>query len=386
MTPAGYTDFPSRLPTQSSTLYSNNITKFLLSMAPQEKAFGIDLSDEVVRGSIVTLKGEILPPAPRPAPPPPPKVEAAAPSAAKPELALTPWQKVSREVATTTAGMGTALALGKATGPVFMSNMLTFGLAGLVGYRAVWGVAPALHSPLMSVTNAISGMVGVGGFFIMGGGYLPTTIPELLGSISVLLAFMNVSGGFVITKRMLDMFKRPTDPPEYPWLYAIPAVVFGGGFVAAASTGMAGLVQAGYLVSSILCISSISGLASQQTARRGNIFGILGVAAGILASLAAVGFSTEVLTQFAGVASVGAIVGRSAPLPYHHITDGSRGIDWAPYHTNWTSANRSCFALGCWSCGGAYECRECNGRHRSHFDSPSSDGLSWGSNRYVPTF
>ncbi|KAL4995382.1 NAD(P) transhydrogenase beta subunit-domain-containing protein [Aspergillus recurvatus] len=305
----GYTDFPSRLPTQSSTLYSNNIAKYLLSMAPQEKAFGIDLSDEVVRGSIVTLNGEILPPAPRPAPPPPPKIEAAAPSTAKAELALTPWQKVSREVATTTAGMGTALALGKATGPVFMSNMLTFGLAGLVGYRAVWGVAPALHSPLMSVTNAISGMVGVGGFFIMGGGYLPTTIPELLGSVSVLLAFMNVSGGFVITKRMLDMFKRPTDPPEYPWLYAIPAVVFGGGFVAAASTGMAGLVQAGYLVSSILCISSISGLASQQTARRGNIFGILGVAAGILASLAAVGFSTEVLTQFAGVASAGAIVG-----------------------------------------------------------------------------
>jgi NAD(P) transhydrogenase len=70
----------------------------------------------------------------------------------------------------------------------------------------------------------------------------------------VLLAFVNVSGGFVITKRMLDMFKRPTDPPEYPWLYAIPAVVFGGGFIAAASTGMAGLVQAGYLVSSLLCI------------------------------------------------------------------------------------------------------------------------------------
>ncbi|KAL2863278.1 putative nicotinamide nucleotide transhydrogenase [Aspergillus lucknowensis] len=311
VTVIGYTDFPSRLPTQSSTLYSNNITKFLLSMAPQEKSFGIDLNDEVVRGSIVVRDGEVLPPAPRPAPPPTPaKTEAAAaPSTEKAELALTPWQKVSREVATTTVGMGTALALGKATGPVFMSNMLTFGLAGLVGYRAVWGVAPALHSPLMSVTNAISGMVGIGGFFIMGGGYTPTTIPEFFGAASVLLAFMNVSGGFVITKRMLDMFKRPTDPPEYPWLYAIPAVVFGGGFLAAASTGMAGIVQAGYLVSSILCISSISGLASQQTARRGNILGILGVLAGILASLAAVGFSTEVLTQFAGVASVGAVVG-----------------------------------------------------------------------------
>ncbi|GAB1192993.1 hypothetical protein APSETT444_002195 [Aspergillus pseudonomiae] len=258
VTVIGYTDLPSRLPTQSSTLYSNNITKYLLSMAPQEKSFGVDLSDEVVRGSIVTLDGEILPPAPRPAPPPAPKVEAVAPAKEKVDLALTPWQKVTRDVATVTAGMGTTLALGKATGPIFMGNMLTFGLAGLVGYRAVWGVAPALHSPLMSVTNAISG---------------------------------------------------PTDPPEYPWLYAIPAVLFGGGFVAAASTGMAGLVQAGYLISSVLCIGSISGLASQQTARRGNILGILGVASGILASLAAVGFSPEVLAQFGAVAGVGSIVG-----------------------------------------------------------------------------
>ncbi|KAF4213645.1 hypothetical protein CNMCM8980_009722 [Aspergillus fumigatiaffinis] len=309
VTVIGYTDFPSRLPTQASTLYSNNITKFLLSMAPQEKSFGIDLPDEVVRGSIVTLNGEILPPAPRPAPPPPKPAAAATLAKEQAELSLTPWQKVTRDVATVTAGMGTALALGKATGPIFMSNMMTFGLAGLVGYRAVWGVAPALHSPLMSVTNAISGMVGIGGLFVMGGGYTPSTIPEALGAVSVLLASMNVAGGFVITKRMLDMFKRPTDPPEYPWLYAVPAVIFGGGFIAAASTGMAGLVSAGYLVSTLLCISSISGLASQQTARRGNILGILGVASGILASLAAVGFSPEVLAQFGAMAGGGALVG-----------------------------------------------------------------------------
>jgi NAD(P) transhydrogenase len=157
LTNSGYTDFPSRLPTQASTLYSNNITKFLLSMAPQEKSFGIDLKDEVVRGSIVTLNGEILPPAPRPAPPPPKPTAAATPAKEQAELSLTPWQKATRDVAAVTAGMGTALALGKATGPMFMGNMMTFGLAGLVGYRAVWGVAPALHSPLMSVTNAISG-------------------------------------------------------------------------------------------------------------------------------------------------------------------------------------------------------------------------------------
>ncbi|KAL9091406.1 MAG: hypothetical protein Q9165_004792, partial [Trypethelium subeluteriae] len=313
----GYTDLPSRLPTQSSTLYSNNITKFLLSMSPQDKHFGVDLTDEVVRGSIVTQAGEILPPAPRPAPPPAPAPTTTIQPEAKEaqNVALTPFQKRSREVALVTTGMGTALALGKATGPLFMGNVFTFALAGLVGYRAVWGVVPALHSPLMSVTNAISGMVGIGGFFVMGGGLVPETIPQVLGALSVLLAFVNISGGFVVTKRMLDMFKRkflisgPSDPPEYPYLYAIPGLLFTGGYLAAASTGMAGLVQAGYLVSSVLCIGSISGLSSQLTARQGNILGILGVGSGILASLAAVGFPPDVLMQFAGVAGIGSLIG-----------------------------------------------------------------------------
>ena len=304
----GYTDLPSRLPTQSSTLYSNNITKFLLSMAPKENEFGIDLGDEVVRGAIVTQNGDILPPAPRPAPPPapakPPTVEEAAPV-----VELTAWQKKTREVGFVTGGLGTVLALGKFTSPLFMGNAFTFALASLIGYRVVWGVAPALHSPLMSVTNAISGMVGVGGLFILGGGYLPETIPQVFGAFSVLLAFVNVGGGFVITKRMLDMFKRATDPPEYPLLYAVPAVLFGGGFLAAATTGAAGLVQAGYLASSVLCIGSLTGLASQTTARMGNMLGILGVGTGVLASLLAAGFSTEVLTQFGGLATIGAVVG-----------------------------------------------------------------------------
>ena len=159
-TTLGYTDLPSRLPTQSSTLYSNNITKFLLSMAPQENHFGVDLRDEVVRGAIVTHNGETVPAAPRPAPPPSPATPSAQAVGGAKEaevVALTPWQKTTREVATVTVGMGSVLALGKATGPLFMGNVFTFALAGLIGYRVVWGVAPALHSPLMSVTNAISG-------------------------------------------------------------------------------------------------------------------------------------------------------------------------------------------------------------------------------------
>lgn len=307
VTVIGYTDLPSRLATQSSTLYSNNITKFLLSMSPKEGHFGVDLSDEVLRRSLLTYQGDILPSLPPLAPPVPAKPKAV--ESKEEVVALTPWQKAVREVTTVTAGMGSALALGKLTGPLFMSNFFTFSLAGLIGYRVVWGVSPALHSPLMSVTNAISGMVGIGGFFIMGGGYLPQTIPQAMGALSVLLAFVNVSGGFVITKRMLDMFRRPTDPAEYPWLYAIPGVLFGGGFIAASATGMAGLVQAGYLVSSVLCIGSLTGLASQATARSGNLLGVLGVGSGVLASLAAVGLPTETLIQCLAVAGIGSLVG-----------------------------------------------------------------------------
>jgi NAD(P) transhydrogenase len=131
----GYTDLPSRLPTQSSTLYSNNITKFLLSLGGDGK-FAIDLEDEVVRGSIVLHHGQPLPALPRPIPvpvtPPPSPVT----GDGKPEVvALTPWQKATREVAVVTAGMGGVVALGKATGTVFMDNFFTFGLAGLIGYR-----------------------------------------------------------------------------------------------------------------------------------------------------------------------------------------------------------------------------------------------------------
>jgi NAD(P) transhydrogenase len=116
---AGYTDLPSRLPTQSSTLYGNNITKFLLSLVPankKEQYFDVDLNDEVTRGAIVTYDGKVLPIAPRPAPPPTPakKAPSMAEQAAN-AVQLTPWQKETRAVGGITAAMTTALALGKYT-------------------------------------------------------------------------------------------------------------------------------------------------------------------------------------------------------------------------------------------------------------------------------
>lgn len=159
-------DLPSRLPTQSSTLYSNNITKFLLSIGDAGR-FNINLEDEVVRRSIITHEGDVLWPAPSAAPPQTPVQSGPKPVSLlrqpasgsvsrdqaakeeKPEVEITPWRKAVNNAALTSGGMATALALGKVTGPAFMNLTTTLGLAGLVGFRAVWNVAPALHSPLM---------------------------------------------------------------------------------------------------------------------------------------------------------------------------------------------------------------------------------------------
>jgi H+-translocating NAD(P) transhydrogenase len=131
----GYTDFPSKLPTQSSTLYSNNITKFLLSLGGDGR-FAVDLKDEVVRGSIVVYQGELLEALPRSMPAPVTPLPGPAIGDGKAEsVAITPWQKASHEVALVTAGMGGVIALGKTTGTAFMDNFFTFGLAGLIGYR-----------------------------------------------------------------------------------------------------------------------------------------------------------------------------------------------------------------------------------------------------------
>ena len=145
----GYIDLPSRMATQSSNLYSNNVTKFLLSIG-SDKQYRIDLEDEVVRRSIVLQKGELLWPAP---PPPQPTVTAPAtptPVAVKEVTAVTPFKKAATEVAILSTALASVVALGKTTGPAFMGNIFSFGLAGLIGYRAVWGVAPALVSYTLS--------------------------------------------------------------------------------------------------------------------------------------------------------------------------------------------------------------------------------------------
>lgn len=151
----GLTDLPSRLPTQSSTLYANNISKFLLSIGEKDH-FNINLEDEVVRGSIVLKNGKLL------WPPPmmsvtkvasPVSAQEKKPAEVKKSLPPPdPFNDALKSSLMCTGGMGSLIALGCASpNPAFTTMVTTLGLSGIVGYHTVWGVTPALHSPLMSV-------------------------------------------------------------------------------------------------------------------------------------------------------------------------------------------------------------------------------------------
>lgn len=198
---------------QSSALYSNNISKFFQSMINKENVYEIDFKDEVVRGSVVTKAKELLWPNPNP-----PMLDAN--KASKPKVdhkkVVVPenyFNKTLKSALGLSGGMLGILGLGFAcTNPAILTMASIFSLSVITGYFSVWGVAPALHTPLMSITNAISGITAVGGLLIMGGGYFPGNFAQALASLAVLISSINIAGGFVVTKRMLDMFKRKTDP------------------------------------------------------------------------------------------------------------------------------------------------------------------------------
>jgi NAD(P) transhydrogenase len=306
----GYTDLPSRLPGQASALYSNNIVKFLSSMT-KEKKLDIDWEDIVLKKSVITHQKKLVWPDPTPLP----KLDAAKQVHAAPVVTPEEQGKVSFRQ-TLRKALGWGLGLSSFTGlavmnpdPMFLTMMTTFSLSLIAGYQSVWGVVPALHTPLMSVTNAISGITAAGGLLMMGGGYFPHTGAQALAASAVLLSSINIGGGFVVTKRMLDMFKRKTDAPEFNYLYAIPGVAFAGSFLYAHSLGLAGIYQMGYLAASLCCIIGISGLASQKTARIGNASGILGITSGILTTISAMNFPYPVLVQAIALLSAGLGIG-----------------------------------------------------------------------------
>ncbi|XP_015675455.1 NAD(P) transhydrogenase, mitochondrial [Protobothrops mucrosquamatus] len=320
ITHIGYTDLPSRMATQASTLYSNNITKLLKAISPDKENFYFNIKDEfdygtldhVVRGTVVMKDGKVIFPAPPPKNIPqaaPVKQKTVAELKAEKAATITPFRKTMTSASAYTAGIASVLGLGIASpNSAFTQMVTTFGLAGIVGYHTVWGVTPALHSPLMSVTNAISGLTAVGGLALMGGQYLPGTLPQGLAVLAAFISSINIAGGFLVTQRMLDMFKRPTDPPEFNYLYLLPAALFIGGYGTALQSGY-NIEQMMYLGSGLCCVGALAGLSTQGTARLGNALGMIGVAGGLAATLGSLKPSVELLAQMSGAMALGGTIG-----------------------------------------------------------------------------
>lgn len=200
----GYTDLPSRLPTQSSQLYGTNIRHLLTDMCKEKNGvITVDMEDEVIRGATVINNGQIT------WPPPPPKL-----SAAPPKPAAKPAEPVKHEAKKRTVmGLlmpfiigGIALfGLGLVAPPAFMQHFTVFVLACFVGYMVIWNVTPALHTPLMSVTNAISSIIIIGALI-----QISSTEKwiMILAGIAILITSINIAGGFAVTRRMLQMFRK----------------------------------------------------------------------------------------------------------------------------------------------------------------------------------
>ena len=207
----GYTDFPSRMAAQASTLYATNVRHMITDLTPEKDGQLVhNMEDDVIRSSTVTFEGEIT------FPPPPLKVQAIASKATPKQPEKTPEEKAAEEAqAMAKAGrqqtqllvIGAALMalIGLYAPTEFMQHFIVFVLAVFVGFQVIWGVAHSLHTPLMAITNAISGIIIVGAIL-----QVDSSIPivAILAGISVLIATINIVGGFMVTRRMLQMFKK----------------------------------------------------------------------------------------------------------------------------------------------------------------------------------
>ena len=203
VTVIGFTDLPSRLATQSSQLYGNNIRHLLSELTKNSDGqINVDMEDEAIRGATIVNGGEVT------WPPPKPKLQAAPtikPPEPKREEAPVKKENVWVKYLILTVSALSFLWLGSVAPPEFMSHFTVFILACFVGYQVIWNVTPALHTPLMSVTNAISGIIVVGAVL-----QLSSKVPLVLwlSGFAVMIATINIVGGFYVTQRMLRMFQR----------------------------------------------------------------------------------------------------------------------------------------------------------------------------------
>lgn len=197
----GYTDLPGRLPTQSSQLYATNLVN-LTKLLSKEKDGNIDINfeDVVLRNMSVVHDGEVTFPPPAISVSAAPKKEAAAAPVAK-----EPKQPSKLKYWLAAAGLAGFGWVGHVAPPEFLAHFTVFVLACVVGYYVVWNVTHSLHTPLMSVTNAISGIIVVGALLQIGAG---SGLIATLAFVAVLIATINIVGGFTVTHRMLKMFRK----------------------------------------------------------------------------------------------------------------------------------------------------------------------------------
>ena len=217
----GYSDLPSRLAKQASTLYATNLFRLAEELCKtKDGVINVNMEDEVLRGTTVVKDGTVT------WPPPAPKLSAAPPGAAKPAAVPAKAHGHGKGSAPASA-RSTALLFGAAvvvfcligvnSPPAFLAHLTVFALACFVGYMVVWNVTPALHTPLMSVTNAISSIIVIGALVqiappvvaaVAGEGVRPDEVIRWLAVVGIALAAINMFGGFAVTQRMLSMFRK----------------------------------------------------------------------------------------------------------------------------------------------------------------------------------
>lgn len=199
----GYTDLPSRMATQSSQLYANNVWHLLDDLTPEKDGrIVVDMYDDLIRGATVLKSGEVTwpPPAPKIPAPPPPATEIPAEEPSEKGL-----HDGIKSVLTMLIGGSVLYGIGLYAPASFMVHFTIFVLSCFVGWQVIWNVTPALHTPLMSVTNAISGIVIVGPLLMVSNS---STVITVLAAAAVVIATINIAGGFVVTQRMLQMFRK----------------------------------------------------------------------------------------------------------------------------------------------------------------------------------
>ncbi len=197
----GYTDLPSRLATQSSQLYGTNLRHLLTDLTPEKNGeIDVNMEDEVIRGATVCKDGETT------WPPPAPKLSAA-PQTAPAEKPPVVEKKKSAAGPVIAAAIGglLLLGLGAVAPPSFMAHFTVFVLACFIGYMVIWNVSPALHTPLMSVTNAISSIIVIGALLQISS---TDNVIMWIAAFTVLITSINIAGGFAVTRRMLEMFRK----------------------------------------------------------------------------------------------------------------------------------------------------------------------------------